>query len=270
MKPEIDLVAVAYEAPTETARFLSSVVSNVDVPFTLTVIENNSPDPRVRDVLRDYFDGYMSKNPCLVSFQIDFSAENIGYARGCNKGATYGVAPYIGLLNCDVEFTPRSVSEILAFFNANPDVGVVGPRTTDEHGRLTHGGIFANSVTGRDEHRFWLAHDYGQASDVVNVPTVSGATYFARRTMWKELTECVDYQSVAPDASGAFLPTKHFYEETWCSYHARAHKWRVVYLGTVSMVHQWHRSSPVGSILMDDAEDCFRKACATHGIELAW
>lgn len=271
MKPEINLVAVAYNAPMETDRFLSSVISHADVPFTLTVVENDSPDERVMSVLNDYFSGdRFRQNPFMRAYCISRSGKNVGYARACNAGAREGNAPYIALLNCDIEFTEGALSSIVKFMDDNPDVGVVGPRTVDSTGRLTHGGIFTNTVSRRDEHRFWLAHDWGQASDVLDVPTVSGATYFVRRSMWKELTDCVDYATVAPGAEGAFLPTKHFYEETWCSYHARAHHWRVVYLGTVRMIHQWHRSSPIGSVTLGEAEEYFRKACEAHGIGLDW
>jgi hypothetical protein len=83
---------------------------------------------------------------------------------------------------------------------------------------------------------------------VLDVPTVSGATYFFRRRMWDavDVTVRCTARSLL-DAEGAFLPTRHFYEETYCSYHARLHDWRVVYLGTAKMIHLWHRSSTVGS-----------------------
>lgn len=267
MEPVIDLVAVSYQAPVETQRFLDSL-QYVDVPFTFTVVDNNSPDDNVRDVLR-VAPGLLRDNPNCVSWNLTFSTENAGYARACNSGATQGNAPYLALLNSDVEFTPTVVSDVVKYFNAHPDAGVVGPRTTDSDDRLTHAGILRHS-NGRDQHRGWKEHDSGQYNDVLDVPTVSGATYFVRRATWDELTDCPLYQSSAPDAEGAFLPTQHFYEETFCSYHALAHGWRVVYLGTAHMLHQWHRSSPIGSVSLAPAEEYFRSACADHGIELTF
>lgn len=257
----IDLVAVAYQAPAETQRMLESL-QHISVPHTLTVVENNSPDPAVRQLLADWI------KDAPAGYQVLLSDLNLGYARAINLGALVGDAPYLAALNCDIRFEPGCVEQVLEYFDTHPDVAVVGPRTTDGFGRLTHAGITNDGV--RDQHRAWLQPDHPGVHDVLDVPTVSGATYFMRRSVWTDLTACPEYREVAPEATGAFLPTKHFYEETWFSYHARAHGHRVVYLGTAHMIHEWHRSSPVGSITLNEAEQYFRRACAAHDLELTW
>lgn len=266
-QPVIDLVAVAYNAPTETARFLDSL-AKVGVPFTLTVVENHSPDPQVLTVLEKWRDQVLAIDECL-GYMVLPQDSNYGYATACNMGAALGHAPYLALLNCDIAFERSCVRTIVDYFEAHPLTGIIGPRTTDSGNHLTHAGIL-RAPNGHDEHRAWQHPDHDQYADIMKVPTVSGATYFVRREAWDELTSCHLFQESAPDAKGAFLPTKHFYEETWCSYHAYAHDWDVVYLGTAKMIHEWHKSSPVGSITLTDAEALFRKACATHGIELTF
>lgn len=268
MQAQIDLVAVAYQAPQETKKFLDSLI-NVEVPFTLSVIENNSPDRTVRDVLYD-----AEPAPMCVWQEVIYNDTNVGYAKAINQGISIGDAPYAAALNCDVEFLPgEGVGKILDMFADNPSVGIIGPRTTDSNGRLTHAGILsaeAGPHAGRDIHRAWYVVDNEMFHDTLKVPTVSGATFFLRRNMWEELVDCTRFQQIAPECEGAFLPTKHFYEETWCCYHARAHGWDVVYLGSAHMIHQWHRSSPVGSISLTDAENYFKQACEVHGIELSF
>lgn len=267
MQPVVDLVACAYQASTETEAFLRSL-GHVAHPFTLCVIENSSPDDTVREVLKGPALDAVRNLPNCVDATIVFNDENVGYARAINQGVSLGGAPYVAALNCDIEFLEDDAcSKVIAFMEREPDVGVVGPRTVTSDGRLTHAGIFYEN---RDVHRQWLVQDNPSVWDVHDVPTVSGATYFVRRSMWEQLTDCYLYRQVAPDAEGAFLPTRHFYEETWCSYHARAHGWRVVYLGTAKMIHQWHKSSPVGSQPLGEAEELFRTACAAHEIELSW
>lgn len=266
-EPVIDLVAVAYNAPAETARFLESL-GKVGVPFTLTIIENHSPDPQVQIVLEKWREQVTAIPEC-IGYMVLHQDTNLGYARACNLGASLGHAQYLALLNCDIAFKEGCVQTIIDYFDTNPDAGVIGPRTTTTDGRLTHAGIIRNP-NGRDQHRAWLHPDGPAYQDTLSVPTVSGATYFVRRTAWDELTACPFFQETAPGASGAFLPTRHFYEETWCSYHARAHGWDVVYLGATKMIHEWHKSSPVGSIPMHAAEEQFRKACAHHDIELSF
>lgn len=265
MKPMIDLVAVAYEAVQETGRFLRSL-DQVEVPFTLTITENNSPDPAVREVLRSNWN-WIEKIPTLVSSRLILNEENVGYARACNGGAMLGSAPYIALLNCDTEWRAGVGEALIETFESDPSIGILGPRTTDLRGRLTHSGIVKQS-TGMDGHRYWLAPDRGQALDVLDVPTLSGATYFVRREMWDQLTACSAYQSVAPGAEGAFLPTKHYFEETFCSYHAQAHGWRVVYDGRAHMIHEWNRSlaGSRAAQYFKESREFYLRACEAHDI----
>lgn len=263
--PMIDLVAVAYQAPGETARFLQSL-ENVGVEFTLTVVENNSPDPQVRRVLEQAWDDVLAIPTC-VDATLVFNSENVGYARACNAGAVAGSANWLALLNCDIRFdNDQCVPRIIDTFIENPDVAVIGPRTTDSQGRITHGGIIKGPKN--DEQREWRKPDRGQVSDTIEVPTVSGATYFMRRSAWLELTACPLYQQVA-QARGAFLPTPHYFEETFCSYHAQAHGWRVLYEGRAKMIHEWNKSSKGNSAsrFWNESREMYLKACAIHGIE---
>lgn len=265
--PLFDLVAVAYRAPLETGRFFESL-QGVEAPFTLTVVNNDIENSSTSRLVEQWQERASAIPTCVGTSLIKWP-HNPGYARACNEGAAYGDAPYLALLNCDIQFFPGVLTQIAGHFNEHADVGVIGPRTRTSDGRLTHAGIIEQR--GRDQHRFWLAPDQGQAHDIIDVPTVSGATYFVRRQMWEELTACPNYQEVAPLALGAFLPTQHFFEETWCSYHAWAHGWKVRYLGTTTMIHEWHRSSspgaPESSGKFQESREYFLRACRAHGIE---
>lgn len=266
LQAEIDLVAVAYNAPEETAGFLESLVF-VDAPFSLTIVENASPIPL--PVLEEQAE-WVRALPNCVSYEVKHQPLNLGYARACNYGAAFGVAQYLALLNCDVRFRPTTVSRIMEHFRANKTVGIIGPKTVTSDGKLSHAGIVYGPA-GNDMHRAWMQPDGpGQYADVLDVRTVAGATYFVRREAWEQLSACSRYLEIAPDAQGAFLPTKHYYEETWCSYHASAHGWGIHYLGTCRMVHEWHKSSPVGTQPIAEAESYFRAAAAHHGIALTW
>lgn len=196
--------------------------------------------------------------------------ENIGYARACNLGASLGTRSVVALFNADVELRPGALQDCYEALTSHDDWGVLGPRQVDGTGRLTAAGIVGSGAA--PQHRGWMQPDVGQFQDVVDdVPTVSGAAYFCKRSVWDELTNCPIYQRSAPAAAGAFLPTKHYYEETYCSYHARIHGHKVVYFGPVTVVHQWHRASPVGGTadeqVMPESKRVFQEACDLHGIE---
>jgi GT2 family glycosyltransferase len=194
--------------------------------------------------------------------------DNVGYARACNAAAAKSSSDHLALFNADCKVTLGALEDCCQALDDHPDWGVVGPRQIDDYGRLTHAGIFG--MPTKPQHRAWLHPDSPLYADVQEAVTVSGAAYFVRRSVWDELTDCPIYRSVAPDAEGAFLPTPHFFEETWCSYHARTHGYKVFYLGTVMLIHRWHKASPVGGWAEQQfpvSQQIFRRACDAHGIE---
>ena len=191
--------------------------------------------------------------------------ENVGYARACNAGASGGNNDVILLANSDTRLV--GLKECYDQLVAHDDWGVLGPRQVNEFGNITAGGIFGTDTNIGQ--RGWNEVDRGQYSDVRDdAKSVSGSLYFIKRNLWNELTECPLYKGFVPDAIGAFLPTKHYWEETFCSYHARAHSYKVVYYGPVQMIHYWHKSSPIGvpEMYVDESKALYRAACQAHGI----
>lgn len=269
--PQIDLVAVSYNASEELRTFLSSVIDYADEYFSLTIVDNASTDPGNREVLEEMMP-QLWHNPFIKKTRVIYNEENQGYAKAVNKGVSLEIAPLAAALNCDIELRPGLLSGIRRAFEdpANARVGVMGPRTTDRAGRITHGGILYRADGPGEFHRWWQGVDTGQVSDVLDAPTVSGATYFFRRSMWNELTNCPDYQRADPGSEGAFLTTPfHYYEERWCSLHAKSHDWRVQYRGDLHMIHSWHKSSSVGGhvdLAFQKAASAYYAACAEYGI----
>lgn len=258
----MDLVVVSYQTPPDLSRFLeaySEVEGEVDARLTVVNVEPWADDHEVLEA----WAGKLESLAGGISHR-----ENIGYARACNDAASGGDGDIVGFFNADTELRPGVLRTVLAAFDTNADVGIVGPKQVDEHGRVTHAGIFGTNE--QPSLRGWHAADRGAFDDVrTDAVSVSGAAYFVRRSMWEELTACESYQAIAPGADGAFLPTQHYYEETFCSYHARAHGWDVMYLGDVTMIHRWHRASPIGGFadrMMEQSRRYFRAACDVHGI----
>lgn len=251
----LDIVVVNYHTPTDLNSFLQSL--NRFPPSdeaTLTVVDVEAPirgsEPWAQGMAR------------WIS-----TPDNIGYARACNLGAQEGRGDVLALFNADVEITANSLDFCVAALNSNDDWGVLGPCQVDRQNRVRHAGIFGSNEAPL--HRGWSEVYRGQYNDVREAITVSGSAYFIKRSVWAELASCPLYQDVAPDATGAFLPTPHYYEESYCSYHCREHGYRVMYYGPVTMIHQWHRSSPLGGWAeqqMPTSRALFRRACAYHGI----
>lgn len=253
----VDLVVVNYKTPGDLREFCRSVINHEPtVPWTLTVV-NVSP------TVEDLTVGMWAESWGAIHLS---SAENIGYARACNTGASHGALSVIALLNADVRLTAGAVDDCAQALMAHPTWGVLGPRQVDDRGLVTHAGIFGERSAPK--HRAWLTPDSAVYADVVPAVTVSGAAYFIKRSVWDELTACPQYRAVAT-ADGAFLPTPHYFEETYCSYHALEHGYEVIYYGPVCIIHRWHQASQVGGWAEKQfpiSQALFRYACDAHSI----
>jgi GT2 family glycosyltransferase len=257
----VDLVVVNYRTPGDLARYLSAIEQSPPTTPTSLTIVNVEPTSK-DDAVAARFADLPIENVSIVAHET-----NVGYARACNDAASRGGRPYLAFTNADVVLTPGAIDSCVEALEAHPDWGVLGPRQVDDSGRTTHAGIFGTNTSPK--HRAWKLPNNDAYADVRDAVTVSGAAYFIRRSLWDDLTVCPEYRAVAPDAAGAFLPTPHYFEETYCSYHARAHGSKVVYYGPVCVVHSWHRASPVGGWAerqFSVSQATFRRACDAHGI----
>jgi GT2 family glycosyltransferase len=256
MVVSIDIVVVNYHSPNDLDEFIESLERfPVQADASLTIMEVDT-EPYVHDFV------WNGKPGRTVGVE-----GNIGYARACNQGAALGQRDIIALFNADVVLSKGAIDLCHDAFQKHPDWAILGPCQVDNGNRIRHAGIFG--TLDAPVHRGWNENNHGQYHDVRDAVTVSGSAYFIRRSVWDELTSCPLYRDVAPDADGAFLPTSHYYEETWCSYHAHAHSHKVLYYGYVTIVHKWHRASLVGGWAeqqMPASREYFRKACDYHAI----
>ena len=260
----IDLCVINYNTRSLLNRFLDCLHSDLhEVPkvWNLYIADNGSQDDST-NWLKYNFERYK-----INKFYMN---DNIGYSGACNQLAATGSSDIIALLNADVWMTSASMVRAQQIFDENPDIHILGPKQRDENGLITHAGIVGTNTA--PAHRGWRQSDFDDQlyKDRVPCVTVSGSAYFIRREVWNTLTNHPQYQEMYPGATGAFLPTPHYYEETWCSYFARHLGYNVVYDGTVSIGHSWHKSSPVGGEAdskFKESQGIFRKACDFIGID---
>ena len=260
---EISVVVVNYRTPGDLDNFCRSLYEkHPNRNFTLTIA---NVDPRADDMVVAKHWQAKPWQATVVSFP-----ENVGYSVAVNEAASYGYGETIAIFNADIEFVDNCIEQCHQALKQHANWGVIGPRQTNKQGLITHGGIFGTHR--QPAFRGWLCPDSPRFRDAQPAVTVSGAAYFVRRSIWDELTHCPTFRKVAPDANGAFLPTPFYYEETWCSYHAYAHGYEVIYFGLAHCIHQWHgavhanhmqgyeyASAPI-------SRELFRAACDVHGI----
>lgn len=260
----IDLCVINYNTRQLLNRFLDCLHNDLhEVPkvWNLYIADNGSQDDSA-SWLKYNFERYKINKL--------YMNDNIGYSGACNQLAARGSSDIIALLNADVWITSEALVRAQKIFDDNPDIHILGPKQRDENGLITHAGIVGTNTS--PAHRGWRQSDFNDElyKDRVPCVTVSGSAYFIRREVWNTLTNHPQYREMYPDAAGAFLPTPHYYEETWCSYFARHLGYNVVYDGSISIGHSWHKSSPVGGEAdskFKESQEIFRKACDYIGIE---
>jgi GT2 family glycosyltransferase len=263
--PGLDIVVVNYKSPGDLWAFLNSY-NNVkpQLPHALHVV-NVQPEDGDRRVAQEWAQEFR--------FLYTEHDNNVGYATACNLAVQLPDREAVAFFNADTKLEWGVLETCHAELMRHDDWGVLGPRQVNEANRITSAGVFGTMSS--PSLRGWQEIDDGRTySDIrPDAVSVSGSAYFVKRSVWDELKDCQYYMGCpevwARKPRGAFLPTQHYYEETYLSYHAQAHDYKVVYYGPTRMVHNWSSedASDASTLYWKDSQDLFRAACEFHDME---
>ncbi len=137
-QPIIGIVIVSYNTATLLERCLRSL-QGCELPLQVVVVDNASSDGSVALV-----------QAAFPSVQLIALDQNVGFAAGNNIGlralgigarldATSAALPFVLLLNPDTEVQSGALETMVAFLQAHPRVGMVGPRLLNPDGSLQTG-----------------------------------------------------------------------------------------------------------------------------------
>jgi N-acetylglucosaminyl-diphospho-decaprenol L-rhamnosyltransferase len=212
---------------------LKSVLrSSTGLELEIIVVDSGSSDGSVA-MLRDDF-------PAVRVIACD---HNVGFSAGNNRGIAAARGEYLLCLNPDTEVIGEALELLMAFLQANPTVGVAGPRllypdgTTQPSRRR-----FPNLATAFLESTIlqqWVPHNRvleryymtNQPDGVSqDVDWLMGACFMLRRAVVAQV--------------GAFDEGFFMYSEEldWMK-RIRAAGWRVVYLPEAQVIHSEGKSS---------------------------
>ncbi|MBN1365156.1 MAG: glycosyltransferase family 2 protein [Syntrophaceae bacterium] len=196
-------------------------------------IVDNSPAPTLRNCLND------------LSVDYHFYGQNVGYGRAHNWAINHSAdSHYHLIMNPDVFITEGTIEKLVAFMNANTDVGVVCPRVLNEDGSDQYLNkrypnimdLFIRRFVPRIFHRLFkrrMAHyemrdiGYDKAYDV---EVMSGAFMFCRKEVLKLIS--------------GFDPRYFLYFEDFdLSRKFQQHGFRTAYYPNASVVHVWERTA---------------------------
>jgi GT2 family glycosyltransferase/glycosyltransferase involved in cell wall biosynthesis len=137
-RPSVSVIIVNYNTREQTLECIESVYAEAAVsarsaaPFppaldklTVIVVDNGSVDGSA-DAIRERF-------PAAVVIE---AGDNLGFARGVNRGVAASTDEYVLLLNPDTVVIPGSLRSLVSFAVRNPEYGLYGGRTLRPDGSV--------------------------------------------------------------------------------------------------------------------------------------
>ncbi len=235
---KLSVVIVHYNTSEDLDRCLASLDACPPAcPHEVVVVDNASRDGALAAV--------RERRPGVRWL---LNHENVGYARGVNQGLAAAPAEYHLVLNPDIVVTPGAIDALLAFAQARPRAGIVGPQLLNEDGSIQDSCrrfytlrtlLLRRTVLGRvwPRSRAVAAHlmrDFDHRSERAVDWVLGGCLLVRRRAL----------ERVGPLDERFFL---YFEDVDWCFRMWRA-GWEVLYFPDARFTHRHRRASARGPL----------------------
>jgi N-acetylglucosaminyl-diphospho-decaprenol L-rhamnosyltransferase len=228
--PDLSIIVLSWNVRELLRKCLASLPLN-DEQVEVIVVEAASADGSAAMVRAEF-----------PAVRLLVQTENLGYTRGNNVGLRAALGRYLLVLNPDTQVVGGALTQMVAYLEAHPQVGVLGPQLIDPDGTVqsTHR-RFPTLATAFFEST-WLQPlaprallDRYYAVDLPNdavspVDWVMGAALLVRREA---------YAQVGGLDEGFFMYSE---EVDWCR-RLKAAGWQVVYFPPAQIIHHAGRSS---------------------------
>ncbi len=123
--PRVSVVVVSYFTGGALDRCLASLLAQ-DVMLELIIVDNGNPP--------DVTAGLMKMAQANLDIQVLSGHGNIGFAKGCNKGARLARSGILLFLNPDCEAPPGALRQLIDEGRRHKTSWMVGPRLVNEDG----------------------------------------------------------------------------------------------------------------------------------------
>ena len=114
----VDIILPVYNALDDVKNCINSLYDNFSLPFNLIVVDDFS-DSETENYLKD--------NSLVRGYKLLRNNENLRFTKTVNNGFKESFGDYVILLNSDTIVTPAWIEKIIACFNSNNKIGIVGP-----------------------------------------------------------------------------------------------------------------------------------------------
>jgi len=180
---KITVVILNWNGVKLLEQFLPSIV-NYSPEADIYVADNASTDDSVAFVKTNF-----------PSVQIIQNKSNLGFAEGYNEALKSVDAEIFALVNSDIEVTENWLKPILQIFENEPKTAIIQPKILDYKNKeyFEYAGA-AGGFTDKYGYMFCrgrifdtLEKDYGQYDDNCEIFWASGACFFIRSSVYKQL-----------------------------------------------------------------------------------
>jgi len=219
-RPVVSVIVVNYRGADDTVTCLRALREELDYPeerLQLICVDNASGDggaDRIRQV---------------PGVEVIESPENLGFAGGCNLGATHATGTVLAFLNNDARPAPAWVSAAVDVLKAEPTVAAVASKVLDWDGEIVDFVDAGLTWFGMGYKRHAGERDDGSHDVAKDVLFATGSAMFVRTSVYKEL--------------GGFDERFFmFYEDVDLGWRLNLRGWRVRYEPRSLTFHRHHAS----------------------------
>ena len=232
---DVSIIVVSYNARDHLERSLASVAGG---PYEVIVVDNASTDGSP-ELVRERF-------PSVRLLELP---ENRGFGAGNNEGMRIASGRYFLLLNSDAWPVGDAVTRLLAFMDANPGVGVAGPRLVGTDGRLQKS-VRGFPTVWRIATEYFFLRKLAPGSRALNAFYGAGFDYSERREADFLMGAVLMLRRASVEQVGDFdTDFFMFSEETDLCYRMKEAGWTVefspeaefVHVGGASTKPEWNR-----------------------------
>ena len=159
---------------------LASILGSDYPLLEVVVVDNASADGSLDLVVRKY--GADSRLKVIANRQ------NLGFAEGCNKGASKAEGEYLIFFNYDTEVEPDAIEKLVAALEENASIGAAQSKLLmiSDKKRLDGAGDFT-SIVGWPYSRGRFEVDYGQYDSGTEIFGARGAAMIVRKSVFEEV-----------------------------------------------------------------------------------
>ncbi|MGJ5633808.1 glycosyltransferase family 2 protein [Nostoc sp. CALU 1950] len=219
----VSVILVNYNGKEILLDCLNSIQKFIDIPnYEIILVDNASSDGSVELVAVNY-----------PHIRLVKQIENRGFGAGNNVGAKFATGEFLFLLNTDTVLINNILPHLIQLMQADPQVGIIGPKLLNPDGSLQISVSPALGIKGEYEAR-QMHQAYQNISqqnlieqkfqEIQEVDIVVGAAFFIRSSLFNDL--------------GGFDENFFMYfEESDLCQRAQYRGYKIIYTPDVSLIH---------------------------------